>query len=84
MTDAPRWLSSPKAAKDLGISQRTLYRLINEGQVPAYKFGRVIRLREDEVDAFIERSRIQPGALRHLYPGDDESPATGEGVANDG
>ena len=34
----------------------------------AYKFGRVIRLQEDDVDAFIESSRIAPGSLEHLYP----------------
>jgi hypothetical protein len=44
--------------------------------VPAYKFGRVIRLKESEVDAFVDQARIQPGALEHLYaeggPEDDE------------
>jgi len=30
--------------------------------------GRVIRLKEDEVDAFIEGTRIAPGSLEHLYP----------------
>jgi hypothetical protein len=28
----------------------------------------VIRLQEQQVDAFIESSRIQPGSLEHLYP----------------
>ncbi len=41
---------------------------VDEGQVPAYRFGRVVRLTEAEVDAFIEASRIQPGTLEHLYP----------------
>jgi hypothetical protein len=45
-----------------------LYRFIDEGQLPAYKMGRVIRLQVHEVDAFIERARIEPGTLEHLYP----------------
>jgi hypothetical protein len=45
-----------------------LYRLIDEGELPAYKFGRVIRLQENEVDDFISQSRIEPGKLQHLYP----------------
>ncbi len=49
----------------------TLYRLINAGDVPAYQFGRVIRLRRAEVDDFIERSRVQPGDLDHLLYGPD-------------
>jgi excisionase family DNA binding protein len=74
------WLSTREAARRLGITTRTLYRLIDSGQIPAYKFGRVIRLQEGEVDTFIEQARIAPGALEHLYAdagsggggGDDE------------
>lgn len=61
------WLSTREAARRLGITTRTLYRLIDAGQIPAYKFGRVIRLQESEVDEFITQARIQPGALEHLY-----------------
>ena len=61
------WLSTKEAARRLGITTRTLYRLIDGGQIPAYKFGRVIRLQEAEVDAFIEAARIEPGDLEHLY-----------------
>lgn len=62
------WLGTAEAARYLGITTRTLYRLIDEGQLPAYKFGRVIRLKQSEVDAFIDGSRIRPGTLEHLYP----------------
>ena len=62
------WMSTGAAAKRLGVTVRTLYRLIDESELPAYKFGRVIRLKEKEVDAFIESSRITPGSLEHLYP----------------
>ena len=66
--DPIRWLSTADAAKRLGITARTLYRFIDQGDIPAYRFGRVIRLKQDEVDAFIDSSRIQPGTLEHLYP----------------
>jgi len=36
--------------------------------LPAYRFGRVIRLKEAEVDGFIDSCRIEPGTLEHLYP----------------
>ena len=61
------WLSTREAAGQLGITTRTLYRLIDSGQLPAYKFGRVIRLKESEVEAFVEAARIVPGELEHLY-----------------
>jgi len=61
-------MSTAEAAKRLGITPRTLYRFIDQGDIPAYRFGRVIRLRGDEVDSFIESCRIEPGTLEHLYP----------------
>jgi len=68
MDDGIRWMSSGAAANRLGVTVRTLYRLIDEGLLPAYKFGRVIRLQESEVDKFISDSRIPAGSLEHLYP----------------
>ncbi len=68
MPDDIEWLSTKEAAGRLGLTTRTVYRLIDDGQIPAYKFGRVIRLQADEVDAFINAARIQPGDLEHLYP----------------
>lgn len=62
------WLSTQAAAKRLGITPRTLYRFIDLGELPAYRLGRVIRLKATDVDAFIEGSRIEPGSLEHLYP----------------
>lgn len=67
-TTENQWLSTKAAAERLGVTPRTLYRLIDAGELPAYKFGRVIRLRALEVEAFIDASRIAPGALKHLYP----------------
>ena len=71
MTDAPTepvWLGTQDAARHLGITARTLYRLINEGEIPAYKLGRVLRLKLTDVEAFLESVRVQPGDLEHLYP----------------
>ena len=48
------WLSSGQAAKHLGITPCTLYRLINEGQLVGFRFGRVIRLKQCDVDRFID------------------------------
>lgn len=66
--DQTEWLSTQDAAARLGITPRTLYRFIDQGDLPAYRFGRVIRLRAHEVERFVESSRIRPGELVHLYP----------------
>ena len=62
------WLSTKQASVYLGVNLRTLYRFIDEGELPAFKFGRVIRLRQNDVEAFVESARIAPGTLEHLYP----------------
>ncbi len=68
MTDQIRWLSTKDAAELLGVTLRSLYRFIDEGDLVAYKFGRVIRIQEPDVEKFIQASRISPGSLEHLYP----------------
>jgi excisionase family DNA binding protein len=68
MTEPINWLSTKDASERLGITLRSLYRFIDEGDLVAYKFGRVIRIQEADVDRFIEASRISPGSLEHLYP----------------
>lgn len=67
-TQEIQWLGTAEAARYLGLTSRTLYRLIDDGQLAAYKFGRVIRLKQADIDAFVEASRIEPGSLEHLYP----------------
>ena len=71
--DEITWLSTGDAARRLGVTTRTLYRFIDEGELPGYRFGRVIRLKAADVDAYIEKCRIEPGTMAHLYP--DTSPA---------
>ncbi|MGB3412825.1 MAG: helix-turn-helix domain-containing protein [Microthrixaceae bacterium] len=74
------WLNTNETARRLGITPRTLYRFIDDGRLPAYRFGRVIRLKESEVANFIEECRITPGSLDKAIldttvPGPDASNA---------
>ncbi|MHB1487382.1 MAG: helix-turn-helix domain-containing protein [Acidimicrobiales bacterium] len=68
MEESIQWMSTHQACEHLGVTLRTLYRFIDEGQLPAYKFGRVIRIKETDVTKFIADCRIAPGSLEHLYP----------------
>lgn len=36
----------------MGIDVRSLYRLIDEGRLPAYKYGRDLRLAASDVDTY--------------------------------
>jgi excisionase family DNA binding protein len=67
-----RWMSRSQAAAYLGVTPGTVYRLIDAGRLPAYRFGRVIRLTGADLDAYIETARIRPGSLRHLHDPDND------------
>src|SRR4051794_37367442 len=66
---AGEWMSTKDACGALGVTLRTLYRFIDVGDLPAYKMGRVIRLRRGEVQQFIARAKMQPGDIgaAHKY-----------------
>lgn len=68
VSDSTRWFGTTEAAERLGVVPRTLYRMIDEGAIPAYKMGRVIRLKEADLEAYLEAHRVAPGSLAHLYP----------------
>ncbi len=77
------WLSTKGVAERLGVTSRTVYRFIDEGDLPAYKFGRVIRVKTADVDVFLEACRVDPGSLRHLYPPDSDT-SSGDGDGREG
>lgn len=81
MAGNPEWLSSAEAANLLGVTTRTLYRFIDLGELPAYRFGRVIRLQALDVFAFIESRRIEPGALGGGPPSTDDDDDDGDAPA---
>lgn len=62
------WINTHEAAQRLGITTRTLYRFIDQGQLNAYRFGRVFRLQLSDIETFIESCKVEPGTLKHLYP----------------
>jgi len=77
MPDGIRWLNTKEASSRLGVTLRSLYRFIDQGELRAYRFGRVIRVQESDLDGFIESRRIEPGALEHLYPARKGVPTDG-------
>lgn len=53
--DSPEWLKPFDAARRLDIPTRELYRLIDRGELAAYKFGRIIRLQAADVEEYRRR-----------------------------
>jgi excisionase family DNA binding protein len=48
------------------LTSGAVYRLVDEGALPAFRINRAIRMRITDIDAYIERSRIGPGCLGYL------------------
>ena len=49
-----------EAATQLGVHVATVYRLIHEGELDAYKVGRASRMFQDSIISFQERNKMQP------------------------
>lgn len=73
LVDQIQWVGTAEAAAFLGITVRTVYRMIDDGDLPAYKIGRVIRLMQADLDAFVDSQRIEPGSLKHLHASRQDS-----------
>ena len=52
-----RSLSTQEVADILHVSKSTIYDMIKRGEIHSYKIGRKVRFTQDDVDAYIARSR---------------------------
>jgi excisionase family DNA binding protein len=54
-------IKKPEAADLLGVSVRTLEKMIARGAIPAYKVGpKMVRLRREDIDDYLENHRAAP------------------------
>jgi excisionase family DNA binding protein len=51
-------LKGPEVAKMLNVSRAAVYRLITQGQLPAVRFNKTLRVKPEDLDAFIKANSI--------------------------
>jgi excisionase family DNA binding protein len=56
-------LSKKELAKSLGVSTKTIERKINEGLIPYYKIGSVIRFDENSINELLKHCRYNAKKL---------------------
>ncbi len=66
------------AAACLGVSVSTVRRLVRAGTLPAFRVGRQLRFRVEELDAYLEASRILPHMPTDRDASDEHVDETGQ------
>lgn len=57
-SDHSRLLTVQQAAQRLNVSVRNIRHQIHQRRVPIVKIGRLVRIEEGELEAFIDRCRV--------------------------
>lgn len=63
-----RLLTAAEVADRLRVSTMTIYRLIRAGELPAVRVGRNYRVREPDLEAYLESQIVDPETFE--IPGD--------------
>lgn len=58
------WFNVAEAARYLAVSEQTIYRLIDSGQLDALRFP--LRISRSALEACLVHNQIVPGSLGHL------------------
>jgi excisionase family DNA binding protein len=58
-------ISVADATRMLGVSKMAVYRLVNAGDLNAYRIGRSIRIRLDDLGTYLDANKIRPGTVAH-------------------
>lgn len=58
------WLKVPEVAEVLRIARSRAYELVADGDIPAVKIGRSIRVSRKELDRWLEGQRYTDVALK--------------------
>jgi excisionase family DNA binding protein len=56
-----RFLTVAEVARHLRVSNMTVYRLVNSGQLSAVRVGRGYRIREDDVRTYLDKRYMDAG-----------------------
>ena len=57
MNEQYEWLKVPEVAEELRIARSRAYELVADGEIPAVKIGRSVRVSRKELDRWLEDRR---------------------------
>lgn len=66
----PAWVPLSAGAERVSLCERTLRRAISAGELPGYRFGKALRVRLDELDAWaMSKAMPNPRTMRPVKAG---------------
>jgi excisionase family DNA binding protein len=54
-----------ETAEHLRLCEKQVRRLIERGQLTAYRFGTALRIRKQAIEAYVESRRVQPSQAKY-------------------
>jgi excisionase family DNA binding protein len=61
----PEFFTVGQLASLLQLTEMTIYRMVNRGELPCYSIGRVKRFRRNDIEEFLESCRIPAPKRKH-------------------
>jgi excisionase family DNA binding protein len=58
--DQSEFYTVSETAQYLRLCEKQVRRLISRGELPAYRFGTALRIKEEHINAYAEDRRIHP------------------------
>ena len=63
MAKAKKFLTLEEVAELLGVNYQLIYRLIRSGELPAIRLGRIYRVTEEDLDAYLAKKKTTAGGV---------------------
>lgn len=61
LNDLPDVLTVPEAARFFRVARKTMYDAIRLGRIPAYRFGRAIRVSKQKLAELLAKGQLEGG-----------------------
>lgn len=57
-----KWLwNADEVAKHLRVSKRTILREVEHGKLEAFRVGKALRFKREDVEKYIDKQKVKPG-----------------------
>ena len=61
MDQQREWFSAEELRRWLGLGKTKTQEILQTGQIPSYRIGRVRRIRRADIEHFLEQNRFESG-----------------------